>query len=107
MYIQYAGFSIVSRSRVYNFDVIDPPAESREFTVKVLSEAFRAGSLSFQDGPGICFVRLQRELDGETPESRAEAHLGIGEQEIQEYRAHHYPKKKVYGRDPNRTEPLP
>jgi hypothetical protein len=107
MYIQYAGFNIVSTCRVYNFDVIDPPAGAREFTVEVLSEAFRAGSLSYQDGPGICFVRLQRELDGETSQLRAEAHLGIGAQEIQEYRAHHYPKKKVYGRDPNRAEPLP
>ncbi|MBZ5515696.1 MAG: hypothetical protein LAN62_12810 [Acidobacteriia bacterium] len=106
MYIQYAGFSIVASSRVYNFDVIDPPAASREFTVKVLSEAFRAGSLSYQDGPGICFAHLQRELDGETPDSHAEAHLRIGEQEIREYRTLHYPRKKTYGRDAIRNENL-
>jgi hypothetical protein len=107
MYIQYAGFSVITSYRVYNFDVIDSPSEMREFTVQVQAEAFRADSLSFQDGPGICFARLRRELDGETPQLRAAAHLRIGDQEIQEYRAHHYPKKKVYGRDAHRDKDLP
>lgn len=101
MYIQYVGFDNVVSSRTYTFHVIDSSSESREFTVKVQAEAFREDALKFQDGPGICFARLQRELDGETPESRAEAHLGIGERDILEYRAHHYPPKKTYGRDGN------
>lgn len=107
MYIQYAGFNIITSYRVYNFDVIDSPREMREFTVKVQTEAFRADSLGFQDGPGICFARLQRELEGETPQLRARGDLRIGDLEIQEYRAHHYPKKKVYGRDAHRAAALP
>lgn len=106
MYIQYVGFNNVNSSRIYAFHVVDSPREAREFAVKVQSEAFRGGLLKFQDGPGICFERLQRELEGETPESRAEAHLGIGVQDIQEYRAHHYPRKKTYGRDGNGARPL-
>lgn len=98
MYIQYVGCDIAVSSRTYSFDVIDPSAENREFTVMVQSEAFRADGLKFQDGPGICFARLQLALDRETPELRAEAHLGIGAQDIQEYRAHHYPHKKTWGR---------
>jgi hypothetical protein len=77
MYIQHAGFSIVASFRVYSFDVIDPPAPAREFTVKVGSEEFGADRLKFQDGPGISYARLQRELEGETQASRAEAHLRI------------------------------
>jgi len=107
MYIQYAGFNIITSYRVYNFDVIDSPSEMREFTVQIQAEAFRADSLSFQDGPGICFARLRRELDGETPQLRAAAHLRIGVQDILDYRAHHYPKKKVYGRDAQRAAALP
>jgi hypothetical protein len=84
MYIQYVGFSNATSSRIYNFDVIDT-AETREFTVKVQSEAFRPARLKLQDGPGICFARLNQELQGETPEARAEAHLSIGERDIQEY----------------------
>ncbi len=84
MYIQYVGFNVAASSRIYNFDVLDP-REAREFTVKVQSEAFRPAGLKLQDGPDICFTRLKQELQGETQESRTEAHLTIGERDIQEY----------------------
>ena len=84
MYIQYAGFNLAASSRIYNFAVTDTK-ETREFTVKVQSTAFRPAALKLQDGPAICFARLQQELQGETQEARAEAHLSIVERDIQEY----------------------
>jgi hypothetical protein len=81
MYIQYVGFNVAASSRIYNVDVIDT-AEAREFTVKVQAEAFRPARLKLQDGPDICFERLEQELEGETQESRAEVHLSIGERDI-------------------------
>lgn len=93
MYIQYVGFDIVASSRIYSFHVIDAPHEARDFTVGVQFEAFRPDCLKLQDGPGICFARLAEVLKGETPESRAEARLSIGERDIQVYREHHYPRK--------------
>ena len=92
MYIQYVGFNVAASSRIYNFDVIGA-AEAREFTVKVQSAAFRPARLKLQDGPGICFTRLKQELQGETQESRVEAHLSIGERDIQEYLEQHSPRK--------------
>jgi hypothetical protein len=92
MYIQYVGFNVAASSRIYNFDVIGT-GETREFTVKVQSDAFRPARLKLQDGPGLCFARLQQELQGETQESRAEAHLSIGERDIQEYMERHYPRE--------------
>jgi hypothetical protein len=94
MYIQYVGVDKSVSSRIYAFRVINPPQETREFTVKVRSEEFSADRLKFQDGPGISSARLQRELKGETQESRAEPELLIEEQDVQEYRAQHYPHKK-------------
>ena len=94
MYIQYVGFNVATSSRIYNFAVIDTK-ETREFTVKVQSEAFRPGRLKLQDGPGICFERLEQELEGETQESRAEAHLSIGERDIEGYLEAHYPRKPL------------
>ena len=94
MYIQYVGFNVAASSRIYNFDVLEPK-ETREFTVRVQSEAFRPARLKLQDGPGICFARLKQELQGETQESRPEAHLSIGEQDIQEYMEQHYPRKPL------------
>ncbi len=92
MYIQYVGFNVAASSRTYNFDVLDPK-EAREFTVQVQSEAFRPAGLKLQDGPDICFARLKQELEGETQEAQAEAHLRIAERDIQEYLERHHPRK--------------
>jgi hypothetical protein len=95
MYIQYVGLDNSVSSRIYTFHVIDPARETREFTVQVRSEEFCPGRLKFQDGPGISSARLQRELKGETQESRAEPELRIEEEDVREYRAHHYPLPKL------------
>jgi len=100
MYIQYAGFNVGASSRVYNFDVIEAGA-AREFTVQVQSEAFRPASLMLQDGPGICFARLEQELQGETPESRVQTHLTIGEPDIREYLVKQYPHKPAWKKREN------
>ena len=92
MYIQYVGFKAAASSRTYNFDVIDPK-EAREFTVQVQSEAFRPARLKLQDGPGICFERLEQELERETQKSRAKAHLSIRKRDIQEYLEGRCPRK--------------
>ncbi len=84
MYIQYVGFTVAPSSRIYNFDAVDIK-ETREFTVEVQSGAFRPARLKLQDGPDICFTRLKQELQGETLESRTEAHLNIGERDVLEY----------------------
>lgn len=97
MYIQYVGLDNSVGSRIYTFHVVDPPREAREFTVKIRSEEFSADRLKFQDGPGISSARLQRELKGETQESRAEADLCIEELDVREYRAQHYPHTKRAG----------
>jgi hypothetical protein len=94
MYIQYVGFNLEADSRMYRFHVIDT-SEAREFTVQVQAEAFRRPAcLKLQDGPGICFTHLERELQRETHESRTEPNLSIAERDIQEYLARHYPRKQ-------------
>jgi len=78
MYIQYVGFDSSIGSRTYTFHVNDAPHEVRDFTVRVEAEAFRPDSLGLQDGPGICYARLAKELGVQTSESRTEACLSIG-----------------------------
>jgi hypothetical protein len=99
MHIQYVGFYHAFHSRIYAFHVIDSSTETREFTVQLEPGAFRVGSLKFQDGPGVCFARLQKELENETCESHADGHLRVGEQDISAYRALHYPLKKTFGKN--------
>ena len=94
MYIQYVGFNVAASSRIYNFAVLDTREEPREFTVKVQSDAFRATRLKLQDGPAICFARLEEELQRETAESPAKSSLSIEERDAQEYLEQHYPRTR-------------
>ncbi len=111
MYIQYVGFNVVASSRIYTFRVIDVPKETREFSVKIQSETVRWISLKFQDGPGICFARLQRELEAETNGTPAGQHLRIRDQDIREYLGRLSPRKRGQGRELSRNravfEPRP
>jgi len=93
MYIQYVGFEIGADTRVYSFHVINAPETTRDFTITVQSQAFRPRGLKLQDGQGICFARLDRELQRDTPESPAETHLIIGEGNITDYLGEHNPPK--------------
>ncbi|HEY2932421.1 MAG TPA: hypothetical protein VGK99_11815 [Acidobacteriota bacterium] len=94
MQIQYVGFNVAADSRIYNFHVVQAAEETREFMLEVQFEAFRSSSLKFQDGPGLCWGRLKRELDGETQTLRAPACLRIGNEDIAEYLEQHYPRKR-------------
>src|ERR1017187_5108806 len=97
MYIQYKGFSVAANSRIYKFHVIDPAREQREFTVQIQSDTNHWASLKLQDGPGICFERLEQELSKETSVASAEQNLQITEADILAYMKHHYPPVKTYG----------
>ncbi len=92
--IQYEGLVVAQTSRDYNFLVIDALRESRQFTVKVPLGLFRSTSLQYQDGPSICFEILQKELGSETQESLAKFRLKVGEQDLREYMARHYTRKR-------------
>src|SRR5690349_4802179 len=85
VYIQYVGFDAAGGSRTYSFHVIDTPHETRDFTVGVQPEAFQTARLQLQDGPAICLARLKQELQAETQESSALAHLNIEDRDVQQY----------------------
>jgi len=97
MYIQYTGFQVATNSRIYNFQVLDASREPREFNVRIHSDTNLWASLKLQDGPGICFERLEQELGRETPASHAELDLRISEKDIREYLGRHYPPVKAFG----------
>jgi ActR/RegA family two-component response regulator len=98
IHIQYAGFEAVANSRVYSFRVLEATREPREFTVRIQSDTNHWACLKLQDGPGICFERLEQELGRERPRSYVAPTLEISEQDIREYMARHYPsEKKAFG----------
>jgi len=97
MYIQYTGFTVAMNSRVYTFQVLDAAREGRAFTVRIHSDTNLWATLKLQDGPGICFERLEQELGRESPAARTELNLLINEKDIREYLARHYPPVKAFG----------
>jgi hypothetical protein len=74
--------------------VLDPVGEQRAFTVKIQSDTNHWASLKLQDGPGICFERLEQELGRETPALHADLNLYISELDIRDYMKRHYPPVK-------------
>jgi hypothetical protein len=60
--VQFVGFETKVLVREYTFKVREPAGASREFTLTIANEAFVSHRARYQDGPGICSLRLHREL---------------------------------------------
>jgi len=92
--VQYVGFKAKALVREYSFVVRRALAETSEFTLTILNEAFGSRRVRFQDAPEICALRLHRELAvfGNHP---PQAHYRISETDLDEYRSSH--ATKVWG----------
>ncbi|MGH9430727.1 MAG: hypothetical protein ACRD3T_04230 [Terriglobia bacterium] len=95
MQIQYLGFELRARGRDYNYRVIAPKAENREFTLTISNQAFVEKHVPYQDAPDICYQKLQKALDAETPEQQLPRHATLSGQELDEYREKYRPAKKT------------
>jgi len=102
--VQYVGFEAKSLEREYSFIVRRALNETSQFTLTIGNEAFGSRRVRFQDAPGICSLRLQRELAvfGDHP---PQAHYRISEKDLDDYRSAHarraagYPYKAKAPRD--------
>jgi hypothetical protein len=93
--IQYLGFQLKARGRDYVYRVIDPKTENREFTLTISNQAFAEQRVPYQDAPDICYQKLQKALDLETPEQQLPRHTTLSELELEEYREKYRPAKKA------------
>lgn len=90
--VEYVDFSTKGGAREYRLRVRRGPDEL-EYTVRVPNDAFLSHRLRYQDGPEVCFLKLQRALaegDGALPASP----LSVTDAEIEEYRVAHAPKAR-------------
>jgi hypothetical protein len=81
---EYKGFTVNEATRDYALRVTTPGAEARDFTVAISNDAFLAQRVRYQDAPGICFWKLQRELT--LCPDLAAARLAVTDAELEEYR---------------------
>jgi hypothetical protein len=99
--VEYVGFSSVGTSRVYTLRIRQVDGTCQDFTVSIPINAFLTHHLRFQDGPEICFLKLQRalkEAGGALPETRQ----AVTEQELADYKVAHQPKPPT-----RRAPPVP
>lgn len=94
--LEYIGVTASATEREYTMRLRESAAEPRDFVIVISSEAFRSERVRFQDGPDICYQKMQRELlacegTGTWPGDR----LLVTDAEIEEYRASHATKAAV------------
>jgi len=88
--IEYVGFVSREVGREYTLRVRHFEEDELTF-VRVIREAdFVSRRARYQDGPEICFLMLQRELDG--AEQRPPHRSTVGDVELASYKAAHAPR---------------
>jgi hypothetical protein len=95
-HVEYLGFTTTTLAREYHLRV-HQGAEIHDFMVAVSNDAFLDHRLKYQDGPEICFLKLQRALaegEGSLPESE----LAVTQSDLDAYRTAHTPQKRKRGR---------
>ena len=85
---EYVGFTVNEKARVYTLRVRRPGHETLDFTLAIENQAFLSKRVRYQDGPEICFYRLERELVA-GGDSLPESHFEITDAELDEYRKAH------------------
>src|SRR5262249_32306392 len=92
--VEYVGFTTRGAAREYTLRVRQAAGEDPlQFTLVIPTAAFTSHRVRYQDGPEICFLKLQRELvacaDG-VPGAR----LTVTDAELEEYRTAHAPPQR-------------
>jgi hypothetical protein len=85
---EYVGFTVNETSRVYTLRVRRPGHETLDFTLAIENQAFISKRVKYQDGPAICFDKLERELQA-NGDSMPVSHFQVSDDELEEYREAH------------------
>jgi hypothetical protein len=88
---EYVGFKAKAIVREYSFMVRESSTEPYEITFTILNEAFTSRRLSFQNAPGICSLKLHRQL-ADSANNPLKANYRISETEINDYHESHASK---------------
>jgi len=89
-HVEYLGFTTSGPAREYLFRARHAGEVYQDFALIIPSAAFLSRRVRYQDGPEICFLRLQRELLAAADAPPA-ARLAVTDAELDEYRIAHTP----------------
>jgi hypothetical protein len=88
---EYVGFTVNKTSRVYTLRVSQADGGSRQYAVSIAKRAFLENRIGYQDGPVICFLKLESELRANGDDKTA-SKMHITDAELVEYRDSHQKK---------------
>jgi len=83
--VQYVDVRTTVLGREYTLRALGA-TEPRTFVLLIPEEAFTSRTIRFQDGPDLCFRRLQRELTAD-PDLLPDGDMILTADEISDYRA--------------------
>jgi hypothetical protein len=83
-FVRYLGFEATDAGREYSLSV-ETDGERRLFVIVIPHAAFAAHRARFQDGPDLCFAKLQRELAAD-PAFAPRAALVVTDGDLAHYR---------------------
>jgi len=83
--IQYLGFQLKATGRDYSYRVVNPKEGNREFVLSISNRAFSEHHFPYQDAAALCYQKLQRALNTESPEQPVPHRSALSDQELDEY----------------------
>jgi hypothetical protein len=95
--IEYMGFKTVDATREYRLRVRQGD-NAQEVTIIIENTAFAAKLVRYQDGPELCFYKLQRAMAAVDPMA---SRIELTDADFADYKASHTPKA------PQRRKPQP
>lgn len=95
-HVEYLGFKAHKSVREYALRVRSADDNTRDFTLVIDNDAFLSNRVRYQDAPEICFLKLQRELDGCSDGKQPARKLKVTNAELEEYRVAHTPKPRLH-----------
>jgi hypothetical protein len=95
-HVEYMGFKSLESTREYSLRVRHGASEAQDFTIVISNTAFLSKLVRYQDGPDLCFHKLQRALAGTAEDAATPAaspvRLSVTDEDLDDYRALHAPK---------------
>lgn len=92
--IQYLGFQLKANGRDYTYRVVNSKEGDREFVLSISNRAFTEYHFPYQDAAGLCYRKLQKALDAESPEQPLPQRSTLSDQELDEYLKSRRPARK-------------
>ena len=94
---EYVGFTVNETARIYTLRVSKPEGGFKSYAVSITNKAFLKNRIGYQDGPTICFLKLESELR-DKGDAKTSSKIHITDAELAEFRDSH--EKKPSGLRP-------